>query len=656
MKVSRIFTLIIAFLSPCLVVAQNGSWEVDLEPMPVEKWHFSSCVLDGKIYCIGGAVLTDSTRANGEAYTGIEVYDPLTNTWDMTRADMPVPIMSGVPGVINGNIFICGGYDSQEGKSIRTLVMYSPATDSWEVKDSMPTPRWGHRSAVINGKMHVLGSSVTTQSIMGIHECYDPVTNQWETLAPIPVPAWDMHVDTLGGEIYLFGGLKILPRLENIIQIYNPENDSWRTAGVELPYDVGGGMSGCTVFENKVYLINPTVEVNPGYIFQGCDDILMYDPVNENAFCVAKTPLSRDYTSAHCIDGKIYILGGVKRGHDINNFTDAVCTDVIVYHPVGDPIYAKEGYLSKPFLSKYGDSIKFQTEFINNQNASIRAYAHIISLDETLHDSILMFDYGVHDDGLANDGLFGTYLSVNEEREFKVGVSSEDLDNGGYFVRHDINRITSIGPLVFNGFEYPYEDTIPDPGDVISFHAYLQNMGQVAEAEGIKASIVSLSEHATVTDRVLNFDDIPAGESIRAQTRKTLTISEECPNNAILSLRMDIMSNGRLFWQDTIRIKVGAGLLLNNHSIKFTEDLQLNVYPNPITHQAQIRYQLPKSFIGELLIMNLTGQVLTHQQLDNRTTGQQVYTWNTSHIPNGLYIVGIRSGETEQYLKVIVNH
>ena len=88
------------------------------------------------------------------------------------------------------------------------LEVYDPATDTWETKSSMPTPRWGCRAAVLDGKIHVIGSSNTNQILMGKHEVYDPETNQWETLQPVPEPVWDLYVDTLNGEMYLFGGLQ----------------------------------------------------------------------------------------------------------------------------------------------------------------------------------------------------------------------------------------------------------------------------------------------------------------------------------------------------------------------------------------------------------------------------------------------------------------
>jgi len=35
--------------------------------------------------------------------------------------------------------------------------VYNPATSSWSVKAPMTTPRYGAASAVVNGKMYVIG-------------------------------------------------------------------------------------------------------------------------------------------------------------------------------------------------------------------------------------------------------------------------------------------------------------------------------------------------------------------------------------------------------------------------------------------------------------------------------------------------------------------
>ena len=56
----------------------------------------------------------------------------------------------------------------------------------------------------------------------------------------------------------------------------------------------------------------------------------------------------------------------------------------------------------------------------------------------------------------------------------------------------------------------------------------------------------------------------------------------------------------------------------------------------------------------ELIIVNSLGQVVEQRQLDHLTTGEQVFTWDTSRLPSGIYYVRLRAGSLEQVRKVIV--
>ena len=72
--------------------------------MPTERGGFSADAVGGKIYVIGG-----TTGLMGESLSTVAEYDPATDTWDTTKADMPTARMFVSSGVVDGKIYVFGG-------------------------------------------------------------------------------------------------------------------------------------------------------------------------------------------------------------------------------------------------------------------------------------------------------------------------------------------------------------------------------------------------------------------------------------------------------------------------------------------------------------------------------------------------------------------
>ena len=105
---------------------------------------------------------------------------------------------------------------------------------TWTQKADMPTPRWMHSAAVVDGKIYVIGgaSSQPDSSKLSTVEVYDPATDTWERKADMPtargwIPPSSPVVD---GRIYVIGGLPTLTRVE----VYDTATDTWSRA-VDMP-------------------------------------------------------------------------------------------------------------------------------------------------------------------------------------------------------------------------------------------------------------------------------------------------------------------------------------------------------------------------------------------------------------------------------------
>jgi N-acetylneuraminic acid mutarotase len=106
-------------------------------------------VLNGKFYLAGG------TNSVGSPTTGLNVYDPVNNTWT-PRAPMPTARSFLAAGVANGIVYAVGGVTGTT--AVATVEAYNPGTNSWTAR--APLPQGVSRPAgvgAINGVLYLAG-------------------------------------------------------------------------------------------------------------------------------------------------------------------------------------------------------------------------------------------------------------------------------------------------------------------------------------------------------------------------------------------------------------------------------------------------------------------------------------------------------------------
>src|ERR1022692_4534814 len=87
------------------------------------------------------------------------------------KAPMPTSRYSTSGTVINGKLYIFGGFDIA-GNFFNTVEVYDPAGDSWTTESSMPTSRWGSANAAVNGIAYVVGGGNNTNSYLKTVEAF----------------------------------------------------------------------------------------------------------------------------------------------------------------------------------------------------------------------------------------------------------------------------------------------------------------------------------------------------------------------------------------------------------------------------------------------------------------------------------------------------
>ena len=241
--------------------------------MPTVRSGFTTCVVNGKIFAIGGYVdgLGDLSLST------VEMYDPKTDTWER-KADMPTARTDAATSVVDGKIYAMGGTALNrvevdvllpnnevirlrrwKPEDLPTVEMYDPDTDTWTPRADMPTPR-NTSSCVVDGKIYVIGG--TSDKVKSFRldtvEVYDPATDTWAKGKNMNQARAGAAVSVVDGKIYVMGGTG-LPMILNhpgpflsSIEVYDPKRNHWREIG-DMPTAKSGHTA--SVINGKIYVI-----------------------------------------------------------------------------------------------------------------------------------------------------------------------------------------------------------------------------------------------------------------------------------------------------------------------------------------------------------------------------------------------------------------
>jgi N-acetylneuraminic acid mutarotase len=229
-------------------LAQNGTWATRA-PMPRARWNHASCGVNGILYAVGGQCNTNDSVGQYTVDT-VEAYDPTTDKWQK-KASMPTARTCLGLGVVDGVIYAVGGmrYPNVPDLTFATLEAYHPDTDTWTTKAPMPTVRQMVVVGVLNGVLYVAGGWNGISALTTL-EAYDPATDTWTTKAPMPTARFGAAAGVVNGVMYVVGGQVVSDFAT--LEAYDPSTDTWTT---KAPMHTARGISGVGVVRGYLYAI-----------------------------------------------------------------------------------------------------------------------------------------------------------------------------------------------------------------------------------------------------------------------------------------------------------------------------------------------------------------------------------------------------------------
>ena len=317
-KTSRVGTQVSNVTSVSVALENAVKQWMPRTEMPTARFNFGTCVVDGKVFAIGGEV----DKFGDTSIATVEMYDPKTDTWER-KADMPTTRAGVSTLVVDGKIYAIGGGKGKKdqvgdgwvhsGKLLPTIEMYDPVTDTWTQKADMPVPRCSNSTCIVDGKIYIIGGVAANgkQGRLDSVDIYDPATDTWTKGKSMNHARGGASVSVVNGKIYVMGGVG-WPQIPNhpgpflsSVEVFNPETNHWKEIA-EMP--TPKGFHTASVINGKIYVIGGGFRGNGQ--FEYLSTVEVYDPETDRWTQEPDMPIGKWGHRAEVINENIYIFGG----------------------------------------------------------------------------------------------------------------------------------------------------------------------------------------------------------------------------------------------------------------------------------------------------------------------------------------------------------
>ena len=218
-------------LEPSQAGVPTIQW-TEVAPLPVPRSEHMGAVVNGKLYVFGGYVdLTfKPTRRS-------DVYNPVTNTW--TRlADLPVGVTHAGTVADGTSIYFAGGYPETatfQTFATTTVWRYDVAANRFSSMPALPAARGGGALALLGRELHYFGGSDAARADSALHWALDldDLAGGWVAKSPLLLARNHVGGVTVGDKVYAVGGQEgqnMDASFRPEVDVYDAATDTWSPA------------------------------------------------------------------------------------------------------------------------------------------------------------------------------------------------------------------------------------------------------------------------------------------------------------------------------------------------------------------------------------------------------------------------------------------
>jgi len=313
--------------------------------------------------------------------------------------------------------------------------------------------------------------------------------------------------------------------------------------------------------------------------------------------------------------------------------------------------------LDRTFIEPETGSLGINAVVENPNNHNLLVAGLILNQAGEVADSTMLYDDGHHNDGNANDGLWGAFWNPGpDEQHYSFKTKLTDNNVGTIRYDYNINKVTTIGPVVVDRYINISPDTLINPGDILLIRIVLKNEGVTTPATDI--SIVGNYLDTVVTNMTLSdnrISDIVPGETVTSDGVFIIRFANNFLGDRDIPFEVAIFSGNYLFWKDTFSVYIHPTSVTEGNKLEIPENYSLyQNYPNPFNPTTTIRYSINKSNLVTLKIFNLAGQEVETLVNAYQTLGEHYIKWNAEELPGGIYFNRLQFGNHSETKKLIL--
>ncbi|MCP4785199.1 MAG: hypothetical protein GY878_16735 [Fuerstiella sp.] len=234
----------------------DKAW-LKLSDMPVPRWEAGTVVLDGRLFVFGG--YTKGTKSSKR----VDVFDPRDTSWKQL-ADLPSAI-THMNAVLDGRqVWIAGGFkDGYKGYAITEVWNYDIDRNTFTAAPPLPERRAGGGLALVGRRLHYIGglmpdrlTDAANHWVLDLREDSQNAA-EWKNAAPMPAARNQFSAVSFAGKIYAVGGQFGHDKGQNDqarVDIYDPDTDSWSSAP-ELPKPHSHAEGSTFVSNSRIFVV-----------------------------------------------------------------------------------------------------------------------------------------------------------------------------------------------------------------------------------------------------------------------------------------------------------------------------------------------------------------------------------------------------------------
>jgi len=267
-----------------------------------------------RIYVCGG------TRDGVEVLDSAECFSLATQTWEALPS-MLERRSDASAHVIAGRVYVCGGCNGEASQNsamnsvLNTVERFDPSLGAWELMPPMLFARKCAAAGVIEGKLYVCGGYDATEQALDLSECADPhASTVWEALPLMHEPRAEPSSGVVGRRLFVCGGRGGVWLQLNSAEAFQPEEACWRPLPPMLEPRSGATAAALGL---RLYVCG-------GMGVSMLASVESFDTCG--GFWEAVTPASvpRYGAAAAAADGRLYVFGG---SHGWEQLDSAECFD-----------------------------------------------------------------------------------------------------------------------------------------------------------------------------------------------------------------------------------------------------------------------------------------------------------------------------------------